>query len=367
MKLIRTIFILLSVLLIIPLYSAAQQLKPGFDKAECIDMFKVNSHFAGRSYYEKIGAPQDYRFIYRSPELGLKYCWALWIRKDKVAVIAVRGTTGSNDSWLANLYAAMVPAKGELRISESETFKYELAKDPKAAVHVGWLLGVSFLSKDILPKIDSLYLSGIKDFIITGHSQGGGISYLLTSYLYNLRESSRLPADITFKTYCTAAPKPGNLYYAYEYEAMTQGGWAYNIVNSADWVPEAPLSLQTLNDFNTVNPLKDAKTLIKKQKFPVDLVLKHYYNKLSKPSFKALENYQKFMGQKAAKYVKSSIKGFIAPEYYASNNYVRTGNTIVLLADSAYHKKFPDNPENSFCHHYFEPYIYLLEQLKLPQ
>jgi hypothetical protein len=21
-------------------------------------------------------------------------------------------------------------------------------------------------------------------------------------------------------------------------EAMTQGGWAYNVVNSADWVPE---------------------------------------------------------------------------------------------------------------------------------
>lgn len=356
----KSLLILLIASILFPLASVAQQLKPGFDANECIDLCKVNAHFAGKKYYEKIGAPEDYRFIYQSPEMGLKYCWALWVREDKVGVIAVRGTTGTTESWLANLYSAMVPAKGTLQLSTTEQFSYDLASDPKAAVHIGWLIGVAFLSKDILPKIDSLYLSGIKDIIITGHSQGGGISYLLSSYLYSQQKQKRLPADIRFKTYCTAAPKPGNLYYAYEYEATTQLGWAYNIVNTADWVPEAPLSLQTLNDFNTVNPLKDAKGMIKKQKFPVDIVLKHYYNKLSKPAFKALKNYQKFMGDKACKYVQKSIPGYTPPAYYASNNYVRTGTTIVLFADSTYHQLYPDNNENPFCHHYFEPYIYLL-------
>jgi hypothetical protein len=281
-----------------------------------------------------------------------------------VGVIAVRGTTGTNDSWLANLYAAMVPAKGELQLNATDHFSYELSADPKAAVHVGWLIGVAFLSKDILPKIDSLYLSGIKDILITGHSQGGGISYLLTSYLMSQQKSKRLPADIRFKTYCTAAPKPGNLYYAYEYEAMTQHGWAFNVVNTADWVPEAPLSLQTLHDFNTVNPLKDAEGIIKKQKFPVDIVLKHYYNKLSKPAYKTLKYYQKFMGDKACKFVQKSLPGYVSPSYFPSNNYVRTGTTVVLMADSTYHQLFPDNKDNPFCHHYFEPYIYLLEQMK---
>ncbi|HPN72156.1 MAG TPA: hypothetical protein PLZ32_21680, partial [Saprospiraceae bacterium] len=77
-----------------------------------------------------------------------------------------------------------------------------------------------------MPKIDSLYKTGTKEFLIMGHSQGGAIAYLMTSYLYNLQQLGQLPIDIKFKTYCSAAPKPGNLYYAYEYEAMTQGGWA---------------------------------------------------------------------------------------------------------------------------------------------
>jgi hypothetical protein len=50
------------------------------------------------------------------------------------------------------------------------------------------------------------------------------ISYLLTAYLYHLQKSGRLQADIRFKTYASAGPKPGNLYFAYQYEAMTKGG-----------------------------------------------------------------------------------------------------------------------------------------------
>jgi len=50
---------------------------------------------------------------------------------------------------------------------------------------VGWLLSTAYLSKDILPKIDSMYKSGIKDFILMGHSQGGAINFLLTAHLYS--------------------------------------------------------------------------------------------------------------------------------------------------------------------------------------
>ena len=228
---------------------------------------------------------------------------------------------------------------------------------------MGWLVSTAFLSKDILPKLDSCYKNGIKDFIIAGHSQGGAIAYLLTAHLYSLQRQKVIPADIRFKTYNSAAPKPGNLYFAYEYEAMTQGGWAYNTVNSADWVPEVPLSVQTVNDFNTTNPFSNAKAMIGKQKLVQRLALRHVYNNLSKPSLKAQRNYQKYLGNLASKSVRKNISGYAAPEYYNSNNYVRTGAFVVLLADSAYYKTYPDSKEKIFIHHFPAPYLLLAGKL----
>jgi hypothetical protein len=150
---------------------------------------------------------------------------------------------------LENLYAAMVPANGKLILDNADTFNYCLAPGNKAAVHVGWLIGTAFLSKDIVPKIDSLYKSGIKDLLLMGHSQGGAINYLLTAYLYSLQKQNILPGDIRFKTYCSAAPKPGNLFFAYYFESITENGWAFNVVNSADWVPETP-NLAVLRTFS---------------------------------------------------------------------------------------------------------------------
>src|SRR3984885_12617163 len=89
----------------------------------------------------------------------------------------------------------------------------------------------------------------------------------MRSYLYYLQQKGDLPADIVFKTYCSAAPKPGNMYYAYDFDFITRGGWAYAIVNGADWVPETPFSIQTLRDFNPTNPLIHVKDILRKQKF----------------------------------------------------------------------------------------------------
>jgi heat shock protein HslJ len=341
----------------------AQHLKPGFDKAEFIDMLKIGARFGDSAYFKDIPEPKEFKFIYRSSIIGFDNLWDLWTDKNSVAVISIRGTSENSVSWLANFYSAMVPAKGELYLSGTDTFQYELASNPKAAVHVGWLISMAFLSKDILIKIDSCYKNGIKEFIIAGHSQGGGIAYLLTAYLYNLQKQNALPADICFKTYCSAAPKPGNLYFAYDYEAMTQNGWAYNVVNSADWVPEVPISIQTLNDFNTTNPFIHPEEVIKKQKFPNNLVSRYIYNRLYKPTFRAQKNYQKYLGNLTAGFVKENIKGFIAPAYYSSNNYVRTGTNIVLLADDDYFKLYPDNDKKIFLHHFHQPYLYLAEKL----
>src|SRR5690554_2410466 len=205
--------------------SIAQNLKPGFDKEEYRELISIATRSSESAEKVKlIPAPQHSKLIYESKSIGLDNLWELWIKDESTAVLCTRGTTLTGESWLANLYAAMAPAKGELKIDSNESFKYELSSDPNAAIHIGYLLSTAFISKDMIPKIDSCYKAGIKNFIIMGHSQGGAISYLLTAYLYNLQDQGDLPSDIRFKTYCSAAPKPGNLYFAYSYENRTRDG-----------------------------------------------------------------------------------------------------------------------------------------------
>ncbi len=341
----------------------SQHLAAGFDKAEYKELMLVNVRSGqSESYIKQFPAPTQFKMAYQSHSIGLDNAWDLWLNDKKVAVISIRGTTRKTESWLANLYSAMVPAKGTLQLSAKESFTYELASNPKAAVHTGWLISLAYLSKEILPKIDSCYKTGTREILLMGHSQGGAITFLLTAYLYNLQKKGLLPADIRFKTYCSAAPKPGNLFFAYEYEAMTQNGWAFNVINSADWVPEGPLSVQTRRDFNTINPFEDAEPLIKKQKFPKNIVFRYLYHSLNKPSQKTQKTYEKYLGKMLAKQVQKYLPEFIPPPYFPSSNYVRTGTTIVLLADENYYKKFPDDKANIFCHHLHFQYLYFLDR-----
>ncbi len=354
------------VLLLITLGSGmtfGQSLQPGFDKAEYLEMLRILARVtADSSYYNKFESPVRYTLQYESPILGLDHLWQLWTN-DHTAVIAVRGTTKNSVSWLANFYAAMVPAKGVVQLDAERAFSYDLTDHPQAAVHVGWLTATGFMYEDIRPWVDTLVTQGIQNIIVLGHSQGGGIAYLLTAHLYSLQRQGRLSGDIRLKTYCSAAPKPGNLYFAYAYEAMTQGGWAYNVVNTADWVPETPLSIQTLEDFNTTNPFLHARTIIRQQKFPKDIAMRYVYGRLHKPLIKARKRYQHYLGTVASKSVGRALPGYAHPGYFDSNHYVRTGNTIVLVPDQAYFELYPEDPNDIFRHHLIAPYMFMAEKL----
>lgn len=347
----------------------AQVLKPGYDKNELLEVFLVSARTGGRINFNVdsnyLAPPQHHKLAYRSPEMGLKSLWELWISDQHSAIITIRGTTGSLESWLNNFYAAMIPAKGKLSLPGNDTVEYQVASDPKAAVHVGWMFATLILSQDILPRIDSCYKVGIKDFIITGHSQGGGISYLMTAYFLDLKSKGRIPSDVQFKTYCTAAPKPGNLYFAYDYELATQGGWAFNIVNTTDWVPEVPFSIQTIHDFNDINAFQDADKIIKKQKFPKRQAFRYIYNQLSKPGLKAQRKYEKYLGNMMGKQYAKKLPGIGVEAYYPSNNYVRTGVTILLHPTEEYFTRYNAKSGNVFVNHFHRPYIYLLDQKAL--
>lgn len=335
----------------------AQQLRPGFDPQEYGKLLQLPQRGDTASQRK---APSDFTHLYTSPETGFYNRWMLWKRSDGVGIILIRGTVPKSESWLANFYAAMIPAKGTLQLNDSTRFEYRLAKDSVTAyVHVGWTAALGFMAADIVAHIKQLYAEGTKEFIIVGHSQGGAIAFLTRSYL-EYRED--MPKDIRYKTYCSAAPKPGNLYYAYDFDHITRDGWGLRVVNSADWVPETPLSLQAATDFNAVNPFMNVKGELKKQKFFVRLYGRMVYNKLTRTTNRSVKRFRKYLGGFVYKLSSKHLPEFRQPEYVFSNNYMTAGTPVILLADEDYHKKFPFDGRNIFIHHLLKPYQYLLQK-----
>ncbi|RZK87807.1 MAG: hypothetical protein EOO62_38630 [Hymenobacter sp.] len=158
----------------------AQALKPGFDKAEYLELLRLHARMGGDSlYWAGVPRPRQFTLAYRSPVVGLDNRWDLWTKAgpQPQIVISIRGTTKAQESWLENLYAAMLPATGELQLSPTRKFAYRLATNPQAAVHAGWLLGMAFQAEGILHKLDSCYRRGTRDVLIMGHSQVWGRRY----------------------------------------------------------------------------------------------------------------------------------------------------------------------------------------------
>jgi hypothetical protein len=357
-----SLFFLLLIFQFITIDNQAQNtsLKPGFDKEEFTELLKVSGRQGDSLYNPDLPAPEKFRMVYRSPEMGLDNRWDLWVSEDAMACISIRGTTKKQISWLENFYAAMAPATGSVKISNDFVFNYHLSDDPRAAVHTGWLIAAAFLSRDMLPRIDSLYQAGYRDFYIMGHSQGGAIAYLLTAMLLKGQKSGEIPDDIKFKTYCSAAPKPGNLYFAYDFENMGKGGWALTVINAADWVPQAPFSLQTVGDFVELSPFSNAREAIREEPFLRRIVMTNVYNSLDKPAAKANRKFQKYLGKKLEVFVRKVLPEFESPEYVNSNNYVRTGKQIVLYPNAEYYELFPQDKSNIWINHMFESYLYLI-------
>ena len=338
----------------------AQALKPGFDIDEYVGVLQRCALQVDAAFRGQLPKETTFSRVYRSPEQGLHNKYDIWQSKDKsVIAINLRGTTSDIDSWLENFYSAMIPATGSLKLSNSYTFNYKFAGDPRALVHIGWAIGIGSIAPDVVDKVQRFYAQGVRQVIVEGHSQGGALSFLLSSYLHYLIADGKLPKDLVIKTYCSAAPKPGNLYYAYDFDYINRGGWANTVVNAADWVPETPFTIQTLFDINHINPFVHAMDLIQHQKLLVRLYVGHVYRRLNHATKRAQHRYEKTLGSKMYKQVRKYMPEYQQPGYAPSCNYVRAGNPIVLEPDSDYYKRFPDTGSNVFRHHLFESYYYL--------
>ena len=91
----------------------AQALRPGFDKAEYLELLRLHARMGGLDsmWWAGIPRPQQFKMVYRSPVVGLDNRWDLWAKAagaQPQIVISIRGTTKAQESWFENLYAAML-------------------------------------------------------------------------------------------------------------------------------------------------------------------------------------------------------------------------------------------------------------------
>jgi heat shock protein HslJ len=344
-------------LLIIWVNLFGQQLTPGFNPKEYYDLMCISSQFGDSAYAAQFPVPDNYTFLYRSEPMGLDNMYDLYKNEFNQIIVSVRGSTKNSESWLENFYAAQIPASGKIKLSDDFTFNYQFANIPNAAVHIGWTIGTGYIYNDLKAQLKKT--RGATGIYIIGHSQGGAIAYLLAAQIKYEQSIGEFP-ELPLKTYCSAAPKPGNTYFAYDFEQHHRG-FAFNVVNTHDWVPETPVSIQTVNDLNQPNPLTLAsENGFKDQSFFKRLYLNRALKRLTNTPKKAVEYYKKYLGEVAGSEVEKLLNEYKAPEYLNSSHYVRAGETIALIPTKEYDNIFKADKKNIFAHHLHSSYLYLL-------
>ena len=174
-------------------------------------------------------------------------------------VIAIRGTTDTDSSIVADLLFPLVRARIDLK---GLPFGLNLARQEDgskvvAGVHSGFLLGLVLMllttDRPLMATLTKLAVVPGTEVYITGHSQGASLALLLTSLVRHSERAFKGPA---YKTYAFAPAKPGNDHYAYDLDRIASvKGLCYSVVNTQGWVPQAPLTIETLGTLNTPNPV----------------------------------------------------------------------------------------------------------------
>jgi hypothetical protein len=231
---------------------------PGFQPDEAAALIAMIAELEGPPAPPLVQPPfpPGWALVYRSPQLGVfDNMWELLHEappgSGRFAVL-IRGTVDQTGSIVDDLLSVMIPASGTVLGRD-----YCFATDPMAGVHLGFALAALVVLWDpddgILAKLPGHCPAG-SEVYIAGHSQGAAIATLIRSHLAHLHPTRDL--GYVYKTYTFALPKPGNGHFASEYNAaFANGGMAYCLNNSQDWVPQVPLTLESLSDVNTPNPL----------------------------------------------------------------------------------------------------------------
>ncbi len=332
-----------------------------FDKHEAMNLVAICNYWINGKIKDVDSTYIDstYSLIYESKLFKMENKWQLWQKGNQAMVINLRGTTRQSISWYENFYAAMIPAEGNLVLPDSQKVHYKYAEDKRAAVHVGWTMGVSFMMSDILSHIKEMNAKGIYDIYITGHSQGGALAHLLRAAFQYLPEG-QLSKKNRFKVYAFASPKPGNRFFAYDYASYTSlKNPSYTIINNSDWVPQLPFSIQSPDNMVEVNPFASLENNDFKIPFIKRIVIKRIYNSMKNPTDKSQRRFKKNLGKKMKKQISKKVGDFQTPEYVNDFSFFPVGVQVIL---KPWETSSDDKIMNVFWQHLPAHYYYLIEK-----
>jgi len=351
--------VIIAILLISKL--GVSQFNSTFDKKEAMNLVAICNYWINGKIknVDSTYIDSSYALLYESKLFKMENKWQLWQKDDDAMVLNLRGTTRKSISWLENFYATMIPAEGELFLPDSQNVHYKYAEDPKAAIHVGWAMGLSFMMSDILTHIGEMNRKGIYKIYITGHSQGGALAHLLRAAFEYLPDSLFSKKN-QFKVYAFAPPKVGNRFFAYDYASYTSiKNPSYSVINSSDWVAQVPFSIQSPNNLSTPNPFASLENNDFKIPLIKRMVIKRMYKSLKNPVEKSQKRFKKKLGKKMKKQITKKVGNFETPDYTNDLAFFPVGIQVIL-------KPWENSSNNKimsiFWQHLPAHYYYLIKE-----
>ena len=337
------------------------QFDSAFNKQEATDLVAICNYWLNGKIegVDSTFIDSSYVLLYESKLFKMENKWQMWQKGEDAMVINLRGTTRKSISWFENFYAAMIPAEGEILLPDSQKVKYKFAEDPRASVHVGWTMGLSFMISDILKHLKDANDRGIYNIYMTGHSQGGALIHLLRAMFEYLPED-QLSSKNKFKVYAFAAPKSGNRFFAYDYASYTSlSNPSYTIINNSDWVPQLPFSVQSPDNMTLPNPFAS----LENNEFPIPfvkrVVIKRIYKSMKNPIAKSQRRFKQKLGKKMHKKIAKKVGDFETPEYVDDFSYFPVGIPIIL---QPWQKSCHNEMFKVFWQHIPAHYYYLIEE-----
>lgn len=299
------------------------QHKSGIDPQEVKEMIALANSYPYLDLYGDDSAilPKGYKRVYTSPVVAMDNMFQVYT-KDKTGVISFRGSTDKKSSWLENIYSAMIPIKGKIKIP-NRTFDYQFGEDTASHVHSGYALSIAYLEPLVIEQIQELNKRGIYKIYITGHSQGGALSILMRAQL-EYGSKKHISSKNDFKVYTFAQPMSGNNSFAKEYtKKFCANGMSYSFVNPDDMVPQMPTSYNdtTFLRDNLVAMFSKDEQIDKSQLVKQGLMLL-FEEKLRGTVHK--------FGASVSKQIQKELGEVSLPEPTQSINYSQVGNQVLL-------------------------------------
>lgn len=296
---------------------------------------------------------------HRFPETDVAWSW--WQDGQGKIWLCFPGSAPSSASWLLNLYAGMLPAKGDM-ISDGHVFAYQLASHPDARTHAGWTAGLFQFLRSESSFMDSLYQTGHQKWIISGHSQGGALAYLTAAYLSQLQSKVSFFPQLQWKVYTSGAPKPGNLWFTRDFMAKTLANQVFSMVINSDWVPLMPVGLQQISSFPEHAPIRQWKSLVRQMpKWKQRLALRYVVARMTRPLSKTSRRYYHWLANTPKRALQPKWPNLTLPEPMEDFDYHSFGTQVILMPDSTFLHDFPLKEGQWFTHHSLRAYAWFFK------